>query len=59
MFGGNHVIKNMFHKDKYVESYDMKDIKSEVGLDRENLIKLALLMGSDYTHGVIYIGLFV
>jgi DNA excision repair protein ERCC-5 len=55
VFGGNHVIRNIFQKDKYVESYNMKDIKSEVGLDRDNLIKLALLLGSDYTEGVLHI----
>lgn len=32
--------------------YDMDLIQRDMGLDREDLIKMALFMGSDYTVGV-------
>lgn len=41
---------------KYVECYDSADIRNELGLDRKKLIKLAYLLGSDYTEGVTGIG---
>ena len=34
---------------RYVEEYRMSDIEREVGLQRERLVELALLLGSDYT----------
>jgi hypothetical protein len=33
----------------------MKDVQSEMGLNREKLIRMALLLGSDYTEGIRYI----
>lgn len=35
----------------------MNNIKTEVGLTRDDFIKLALLLGSDYTEGVYGIGM--
>eukprot|EP01117_Protostelium_nocturnum_P005117 TRINITY_DN1859_c0_g1_i1.p1 TRINITY_DN1859_c0_g1~~TRINITY_DN1859_c0_g1_i1.p1 ORF type:complete len:1182 (+),score=541.09 TRINITY_DN1859_c0_g1_i1:84-3629(+) len=57
LFGGDHIYRNMFKRDKYVESYHLKDIKSEVGLDRISMVQLALLLGSDYTDGVKGVGI--
>ena len=34
---------------RYVEEYRMSDVERELGLDRDNLIELAMLLGSDYT----------
>ena len=34
----------------------MDDIQRELGLDRDSLIHMALLLGSDYTEGVAGIG---
>ena len=34
----------------------MDDIQRELGLDRDGLIHMALLLGSDYTEGVAGIG---
>ena len=34
----------------------MSDIEAELGLTRDSLIRLALLLGSDYTEGVAGIG---
>ncbi|KAG0488129.1 hypothetical protein HPP92_006663 [Vanilla planifolia] len=52
LFGARNVYKNIFDDRKYVETYFMKDIESELGLSRDKLIRMALLLGSDYTEGV-------
>ncbi|KAM5581598.1 DNA repair protein UVH3 [Rosa sericea] len=57
LFGARSVYKNIFDDRKYVETYFMKDIESEFGLTREKLIRMALLLGSDYTEGVSGIGI--
>ncbi|KAG8384799.1 hypothetical protein BUALT_Bualt04G0156000 [Buddleja alternifolia] len=57
LFGARSVYKNIFDDRKYVETYLMKDIENELGLDRERLIHMALLLGSDYTEGVSGIGI--
>ncbi|PIA62144.1 hypothetical protein AQUCO_00200266v1 [Aquilegia coerulea] len=57
LFGAQSVYKNIFDDRKYVETYFMKDIDSELGLTREQLIRMALLLGSDYTEGVSGIGI--
>ncbi|KAL5974329.1 hypothetical protein ACLOJK_030993 [Asimina triloba] len=57
LFGARSVYKNIFDDRKYVETYFMKDIESELGLTREKLIHMALLLGSDYTEGVSGIGI--
>ncbi len=40
----------------YVEEYFAKDVASELGLSQTKLIRLAMLLGSDYTEGVNGIG---
>ncbi|KAK9117156.1 hypothetical protein Sjap_016103 [Stephania japonica] len=57
LFGARNVYKNIFDDRKYVETYFMKDIESELGLTKEKLIRMALLLGSDYTEGVSGIGI--
>ncbi|KAL6520301.1 hypothetical protein OROMI_032481 [Orobanche minor] len=57
LFGARSVYKNIFDDRKYVETYFMKDIENELGLDREKLIHMALLLGSDYTEGISGIGI--
>lgn len=52
LFGATKVYRNIFEKNKFAEFYDMKIIEREMGLEREDLIKMALFMGSDYTIGV-------
>jgi hypothetical protein len=34
---------------RYVEEYFMSDVERELGLTRDRLAELALLLGSDYT----------
>ncbi|XP_043723795.1 DNA repair protein UVH3 isoform X2 [Telopea speciosissima] len=57
LFGARNVYKNIFDDRKYVETYFMKDIENELGLSREKLIRMALLLGSDYTEGISGIGI--
>ncbi|CAK7328204.1 unnamed protein product [Dovyalis caffra] len=57
LFGARSVYKNIFDDRKYVETYFTKDIEKELGLTREKLIRMALLLGSDYTEGVSGIGI--
>ena len=40
-----------------MEEYRTDDVESELGLDRDALIRMALLLGSDYTEGVPGIGI--
>ena len=40
----------------YVEEYFAKDVASELGLSQTKLIRLAMLLGSDYTEGINGIG---
>lgn len=48
--------RNIFENTKYVEEYRAADIASELGLDRMKLIRMAQLLGSDYSPGVGGIG---
>lgn len=57
LFGGQCVYRNMFEERKYVEEYQASIIHKELGLDREKLIHLALLLGSDYTEGITGVGI--
>ncbi|MED6197134.1 DNA repair protein uvh3 [Stylosanthes scabra] len=57
LFGARRVHKNIFDDHKYIETYFMEDIEKELGLSREKLVRMALLLGSDYTEGVSGIGI--
>ncbi|XP_006846738.1 PREDICTED: DNA repair protein complementing XP-G cells-like isoform X1 [Chrysochloris asiatica] len=56
LFGARHVYKNFFNKNKLVEYYQYVDFHNQLGLDRNKLINLAYLLGSDYTEGVPTVG---
>ncbi|QSL66951.1 hypothetical protein MERGE_001338 [Pneumocystis wakefieldiae] len=56
LFGGTKVYRNIFNHSKYVEFYLLSDLEREFNLGRKNLIRLAHLLGSDYTEGVPKIG---
>lgn len=49
--------RNIFEGRKWVEEYRAEDVTRELGLGREELIQLALLLGSDYTEGISGIGI--
>lgn len=56
LFGARKVYRHIFEESKYVEEYRMDDIERELGLSRESLIYLGLLLGSDYTPGIAGVG---
>uniref|UniRef100_A0A060T6D4 ARAD1B15004p n=1 Tax=Blastobotrys adeninivorans TaxID=409370 RepID=A0A060T6D4_BLAAD len=56
LFGGTMIYKNMFNQAKWVECYDVKDLEREFNLDRGKFIRLAQLLGSDYTEGLAGVG---
>ncbi|CAG8571567.1 25586_t:CDS:2 [Dentiscutata erythropus] len=57
LFGGTEVYKNMFNQQKYVECYLAKDFEQELKLNREKLIQLAIILGSDYSEGLPGVGI--
>ncbi|XP_042287155.1 DNA excision repair protein ERCC-5 [Thunnus maccoyii] len=56
LFGGRQVYKNFFSQNKYVTHFQLSDLQNQLGLDRNKLINLAYLLGSDYTEGVPGVG---
>ncbi|BGP30595.1 DNA repair protein rad2 [Rhodotorula toruloides] len=56
LFGGSRIYRNMFNEAKYVECYLLSDLEREIGLDRGKLVRLAYLLGSDYTEGLPGVG---
>nr|CAG8491504.1 15213_t:CDS:10 [Entrophospora candida] len=57
LFGGSKVYKNMFNQQKYVERYDLEEVEREMQINRNKLIQLSILLGSDYTEGLTGIGI--
>lgn len=56
LFGGQYVYKNFFNNNRKVLQFCACDIQHHFKLSRNQLIQLALLVGSDYTTGVAGIG---
>ena len=57
LFGAKTLYRHIFDEGKYAEMYAADDLKKEMNLDRNKLINLALLLGSDYTEGVSGVGI--
>lgn len=56
LFGSQNVFRYFFNDDKYVMQYKMTDIEYHVRMTRENLVCFAMLVGSDYTDGIMNVG---
>lgn len=56
LFGGRCVYKNFFDNNKKVLEFRSEDIQYHLKLSRNEMIRLALLVGSDYTTGLTGIG---
>ncbi|XP_063973946.1 uncharacterized protein LOC135160830 [Diachasmimorpha longicaudata] len=56
LFGAKCVYRNFFNNAKKVMQYSSKDIEHHFKLTRQQMIQLALLVGSDYTVGIPGIG---
>eukprot|EP00177_Eucheuma_denticulatum_P006894 GFKZ01012544.1.p1 GENE.GFKZ01012544.1~~GFKZ01012544.1.p1 ORF type:complete len:1385 (-),score=255.17 GFKZ01012544.1:1795-5949(-) len=56
LFGAQTVYRKLFSEGQFAEAYEARHICSKLGLDRDLLIRLAYLLGSDYTVGVRGVG---
>ncbi|XP_060531638.1 DNA excision repair protein ERCC-5 homolog [Cylas formicarius] len=56
LFGGRTVYKNFFNQNKYVAEFRADGIQTHFKLTRDEMILLALLVGSDYTPGLQGVG---
>ena len=56
LFGGTQVYRHFFNQQKYCELFTADDIFDKMKLDRDKLIRLAYLLGSDYTPGLKGLG---
>lgn len=56
LFGGGRIFKNMFNQSKTVECFLSTDLERELSLERDKLVRLAYLLGSDYTEGLPGVG---
>ncbi|KAF7683430.1 DNA repair protein RAD2 [Astathelohania contejeani] len=56
LYGGKKIYRNFFSKNNPIEEYDMEIIKSTLGLQRDDLIKLSYYLGSDCSEGVKGVG---
>ena len=57
LFGARRVYRHFFRRECGPECYDAGLIETELGLNRDRLIWLALFLGSDYTLGVKGVGI--
>ena len=57
LFGAKVVYRRVCSRTKGPELYQRNELQSLLGLDRPRLIRLAYLLGSDYTKGVTNIGI--
>ena len=57
LFGATLVFRNAFENTKAIQMYKSSRIEKQLGLNRERLIQLAMLLGSDYTIGIDGIGI--
>lgn len=56
LFGGTRVYRHFFDNSKHIKCYRFEDLQKFYGLNREKLICLGMLCGTDYTLGVDGIG---
>lgn len=56
LFGGETVYKNFFDQNKLVMEFKRENIKKLFHLERNEMIQLSMLVGSDYTQGIHGIG---
>jgi DNA excision repair protein ERCC-5 len=56
LFGGTRILKNLFNQSQTVEVFVATDLTRELELEREKLIRLAYLLGSDYVEGLPGVG---
>ncbi|CAF1086862.1 unnamed protein product [Didymodactylos carnosus] len=52
VFGAKHVYRNFFRQNEMIEYYSDSIINKQLGLNRETMIAVAMIVGSDYTKGI-------
>ena len=57
VFGGQKVYKNLFNERHHAEAYFALDASREMSLNRNAMVALAMLLGSDYTVGIKGVGI--
>ena len=56
LFGGTQVYRHFFNQQKFCETFSMSEMESRMFLERDRLIRMAYLVGSDYCPGIQGIG---
>ncbi|CAI5492311.1 unnamed protein product, partial [Closterium sp. Naga37s-1] len=56
LFGAPTLWRHLFSDRHYVEVYRAEDVQRELGLSRRHLVRMAMLLGCDYTPGISGIG---
>lgn len=56
LFGAKNVYRYFFNDDKYAMQYKLNDIEYHLRLTRQDLVCFAMLVGSDYTDGIMNVG---
>lgn len=56
LFGAECVYRHLFRPDRRPTRFLLRDLATQLGLDRQKLVAFALLCGSDYTTGVNGVG---
>lgn len=57
LFGAKRVYRHFFRQNQLVEYFDSTLIENQLGLDRESMIAIGMIVGSDYTKGIDNAGL--
>lgn len=57
LFGSKRVFRGLFGQGKTAEQFKAEKIESDLGLDREQLVMLALFLGCDYCLGIRGVGI--
>lgn len=53
------ICRHVFEDRMWAEEYRAEDVGRELGMEQAHLIRMAMLLGSDYTEGVSGIGMSV
>ncbi|CAI5965090.1 unnamed protein product [Closterium sp. NIES-64] len=56
LFGAPTLWRHLFSDRHYVEVYRAEDVQRELGLSKRHLVRMAMLLGCDYTPGISGIG---
>ena len=52
LFGAQAMWRSLYNDRRYCEVYEAREVERELGLTRDHLIRMAMLLGCDYTPGI-------